>query len=358
MGARPNFVKAAPVIRSLDRRDVKQVLLHTGQHSSPEMSDAFFRDLDLPQPDVFLGVRPGSAARQIGSMLVGLERELAAFKPAVVVVYGDVNSTLAAALVAANLELPIAHVEAGLRSFDLTMPEEINRRVVDTLAEILFATLPEAVQNLAAEGVAPERVHHVGNPMIDSLLESEPRLDPAGVAQRLGLPARYVVATLHRQSNVNSPEAAATAVNALADAAQVLPVVLPLHPRGRRSLRAAGLDKVADLTVVPPLGYLNFISLLRGAAAVVTDSGGVQEEATYLGVQCLTLRPNTERPSTVTLGTNRLVSPQELAQTLRDVLARPPAQSSQRSQSIPLWDGRAGERIAEVLVGWLANRAS
>jgi UDP-N-acetylglucosamine 2-epimerase (non-hydrolysing) len=262
------------------------------------------------------------------------------------VVYGDVNSTLAAALVCAKLGIRLAHVEAGLRSFDATMPEEINRRVTDMLSDRLFVTSPEGLDNLAREGVDPARVHLVGNPMIDTLLAHMDRFDPAPMRASLGLHGRYAVATLHRPSNVDSPPAAERLVAALRDLGQRLPVVLPLHPRGRATLNAAGLASVPGIRVIEPLGYLDFLSLVRGAALVVTDSGGIQEETTVLRIPCLTLRPNTERPITISHGTNRLVEPEALGAAADAALA---GGITAPAEGPPLWDGRAGERIAAIL---------
>jgi UDP-N-acetylglucosamine 2-epimerase (non-hydrolysing) len=346
-------MKAAPVIAALRARDIPQVVVHTGQHYDARMSDVFFRDLGLPEPDVNLGVGSGSHAVQTAAIMTALEATFADLGPALAIVYGDVNSTLAAAVVAAKIGLPLAHVEAGLRSFDMTMPEEVNRRVTDILAELLFATSPEAVGHLAREGVAAERVHLVGNPMIDTLVAHLDRFDPAGQQAALGLGREpYAVATLHRPANVDDPSSAARAVAALQGVARQVRVVLPLHPRGRATLEAAGLAASDELRVVEPLGYVEFLSLVRGARLVVTDSGGIQEETTILGVPCLTMRPNTERPITITHGTNRLVAPEEVAGAARAILsgeARFPAERP------PLWDGRAGERIAAVIEGWLAR---
>ncbi len=353
VGARPNFVKAAPVVAALRERGVAQRLIHTGQHYDPALSEVFFTDLGLPQPDVALGVGSGSHAGQTAALLTGLETALADLSPALLVLYGDVNSTLAGALVAAKTGLPVAHVEAGLRSFDPTMPEEINRRVVDALAEVCLVTSPEAIAHLAAEGVPADRIHLVGNPMIDSLLQVRGRLDPDAVRARLSIPPGYAVATLHRPANVDRPEDARTMVDCLRALAERVPTVLPLHPRGRAALAAAGLDEVAGLQVVPPLGYLDFTALLAGARLVLTDSGGVQEETTVLRVPCLTLRPNTERPITIHAGTNRLVHPATLAQAIDAALNEP----SYAGDGPPLWDGRAGSRIAEVLVHFLAARS-
>ncbi|GHG86081.1 non-hydrolyzing UDP-N-acetylglucosamine 2-epimerase [Streptomyces lanatus] len=350
VGTRPNFVKAAPVITALTTAGCAQTLVHTGQHYDARMSDIFFRQLGLPEPDTDLGVGSGSHARQTADLLVALEQELTARAPALVTVYGDVNSTLAAALAAVKLGIPVAHVEAGLRSFDMAMPEEVNRRLVDQLAELLFATSPEAVGHLAREGVAADRVHLVGNPMIDTLLTHVEQFDPTSARAAHGLPERYGVVTLHRPANVDDPEAAAAAARVLADAARHLDLVVPLHPRGRAALSAAGLANAPGVHLLDPLGYVEFMSLVRGAAVVITDSGGVQEETTVLGVPCLTLRTTTERPVTVTHGTNRLVRHGELVPALRKLLE---GGGAAPVEGPPLWDGRAGGRIARVITGWL-----
>ncbi len=350
VGARPNFMKAAPVLRAVEALGVRQRLLHTGQHYDAALSDVFFRDLELPQPDVSLGVGSGSHAAQTAAIMVSLEEVLVAQPPPMVIAYGDVNSTIAAAVVCAKLGIPTAHVEAGLRSFDRSMPEEINRLVTDALADLLFVTSPEGMDNLAREGIAVERLHFVGNPMIDTLLRHLDRLDAAAVRARLQVPERYVVATLHRPSNVDSLRAAERLVAALGEASRRLPVILPLHPRGRSMLESAGLAELTGVRVIEPLGYVDFLSLVRGSAAVVTDSGGIQEETTVLGVPCLTLRPNTERPVTITHGTNRLVTPEQLPDALDAALA---GGQVPRGEGPPLWDGHAGERIAAVLAEWL-----
>lgn len=349
LGARPNFVKAAPVIDAL--RGTEQAVIHTGQHYDERMSQIFFRDLGLPEPDVNLEVGSGSHATQTAALMVGLEREFIERSPALVIVYGDVNSTIAAALVAAKLQIPVAHVEAGLRSFDMTMPEEVNRRLTDQLSDLCLVTSPEAIGHLADEGVPVERVHLVGNPMIDTLLKNLPKFDTEAVRAEYGLPDRYVLATMHRPANVDDPQTAGQLVARLHEIADLAPVVLPLHPRGRKVLLAAGLDDHAGLHVMEPLGYIEFIAAVRGAAAVVTDSGGLQEETTILGVPCLTVRPNTERPITITHGTNRLVTFDELVPAARKALDTD-RQSAGRVP--PLWDGQAGPRIAEVITGFLA----
>jgi len=365
VGARPNFVKAAPVIRALAAAGVEQRVVHTGQHYDEALSGVFFAELELPAPDLNLGVGSGSHARQTAALLVALEEAFEALRPALVIDYGDVNSTLAAALVAAKLQIPQAHVEAGLRSFDMTMPEEVNRRVADAFADLCFATSADAVDNLRREGVPAARIHLVGNSMIDSLEAVRPRLDPAGARKAVGLSdAPYGVVTLHRPGNVDEPARTRALVDGLAASAAQVPLVFPVHPRGRAALEAAGLTGVSGLHLVEPLGYLAFLSLVAGSAVVITDSGGVQEETTILGVPCLTVRPNTERPVTITHGTNRLVEPGELAAAVGAVLAAAtalaagPAAPGQPPKRPPLWDGRAGERIAAVLVDWLRDRTA
>jgi UDP-N-acetylglucosamine 2-epimerase (non-hydrolysing) len=348
VGARPNFIKAAPVIAALGALGVPQRIVHTGQHYDPLLSDVFFEDLGIPSPDVSLGVGSGTQGHQTAALLGALEDAFDADRPARVVVYGDVNSTLAAALVCAKSLIPLAHVEAGLRSFDPTMPEEVNRRVTDILSDLLFVTSPEGLDNLAREGVDPARMHLVGNPMIDTLLAHLDRFQPGPVRARLGVPERYAVATLHRPANVDTREAAGRVVGALRALEARIPVVLPLHPRGRAMLGDAGLHELRDVLVVEPLGYLDFLSLVRGAALVVTDSGGIQEETTILRIPCLTLRPNTERPITISHGTNRLVTPEGLGAMVDLALGggiRAPAEGP------PMWDGHAGERIATILAG-------
>ncbi|MBV1849261.1 non-hydrolyzing UDP-N-acetylglucosamine 2-epimerase [Catellatospora tritici] len=350
-GARPNFPKAAPVLRALDALGVPQRLVHTGQHYDERMSDVFFRQLGLPKPDMDLGVGSGTHAKQTAAIMVGLEELMERERPAMVVVYGDVNSTVAAALVASKLGIAIAHVEAGLRSFDMTMPEEINRLVTDRLSDLLLCTSPDAIAHLGNEGVHPDKIHLVGNPMIDTLLANVHQFDAAAARAEYDLTGRYVVATLHRPGNVDDPADAAALVKAMHAVADQAVVVLPLHPRGRGRLQAAGLFDHPNLKIIDPLGYVEFMGLVRGADAVVTDSGGVQEETTILGVPCLTLRPNTERPVTITHGTNQLVTRENLPQRLADVLA---AGRAETWPVPPLWDGKAGERIATVITKYLA----
>jgi len=352
-GARPNFPKAAPVVAALAARGIPQLLVHTGQHYDDSMSEIFFRELGLPRPDVNLGVGSGSHAAQTAATMVGLETLFLEHEPRLVIVYGDVNSTVAAALVAAKLQIPVAHVEAGLRSFDMSMPEEVNRRLTDQLSDLLLVTSPDAIAHLANEGMDPERIHFVGNPMIDTLLAHLDSFDVEKATAAHSLTGRYAVATLHRPANVDSTESARELVRVLHAAADRLDVIFPLHPRGRAMLESVGLLGHERIHVVEPLGYTEFISLVRGSSAVITDSGGVQEETTVLGVPCLTLRPNTERPVTITHGTNRLVTTDTVIDVLDEVLART---ASGPNRVPPLWDGQAGPRIAEVIENFLARR--
>jgi UDP-N-acetylglucosamine 2-epimerase (non-hydrolysing) len=347
-------MKAAPVISALAALGHEQRIVHTGQHYDERMSEVFFVQLGLPRPDVNLGVGSGSHAGQTAEVLTGMERDFTESSPVLAVVYGDVNSTIGAALAGAKLGVPLAHVEAGLRSFDDTMPEEINRRLTDQLCGLLFATSPEAIGHLAREGRPAGSVHLVGNPMIDTLLASMGSFDTAAIRAELGLDGRYVVATLHRPANVDDPATAAALVAALHEVAAEVDVVIPVHPRGRAALQAAGLGRHPRLHTAPPLGYLEFIALVKGARAVITDSGGVQEETTLLRVPCLTLRPNTERPVTVTSGSNRLVTPGELAAAVLKACDDGPYPG----ELPPLWDGQAGPRIARIITAWLDREAS
>jgi len=349
-GARPNFPKAAPVIKALAARGIAQQLVHTGQHYDKHMSEVFFTQLGLPEPDINLGVGSGTHAKQTAAVMSALEDLVIAERPALVMVYGDVNSTVAAALVTSKLGVPIAHVEAGLRSFDMTMPEEVNRIVTDRLADLLLCTSPDAIAHLGNEGIDPDRIHLVGNPMIDTLLANLDRFDVDGAKAHAGLTGDYAVATLHRPSNVDDPNDAAELVKAMHAVADQLTVVLPLHPRGRARLQDAGLFDHPQMKIIDPLGYVEFMGLVRGASVVITDSGGVQEETTILGVPCLTLRPNTERPITITHGTNQLATRDSLPQLVAEALAAGRAESWPVP---PLWDGHAGERIADVVARFL-----
>lgn len=346
VGARPNFMKAAPVVDAAISLGERPLLIHTGQHYDAAMSDVFFNQLGMPEPDLNLGVGSGSHARQTAALMESLESSFLDITPRGVVVYGDINSTLAATLVAAKLHIPVAHVEAGLRSFDRTMPEEINRVVTDALANLHFTTSPEAMAHLAAEGIRADSMHFVGNPMIDTLLRFRDVLDTAGAKRAHHLPDAYGVVTLHRPANVDDPERARNIVEGLSAIATRLPLLVPLHPRGAAVLESVGLHSQPSIHVVEPLGYLEFMAAVAGASLVITDSGGIQEETTVLGIPCLTVRDNTERPITVTMGTNRLVAAtrQAIEQAAEDALGR-----TGPSEVPPLWDGRAGERIARIL---------
>lgn len=349
VGARPNFMKAAPVHAALAARGVRQTLIHTGQHYDEKMSDVFFDELRLPRPDVNLSVGSGTHAAQTGEVMIRIEAVLLERMPDWVLVYGDVNSTVAATLVCAKLGMRVAHVEAGLRSRDRSMPEEINRLVTDQLADLLFTPSADGDENLAREGIARERVVMVGNVMIDTLV----RLLPAArerwpaLRERLGLD-RFGLVTLHRPSNVDDAEKLVPLLEALADVSRELPLVFPIHPRTRESIRRAGFSIPDSIAVVDPLGYLDFLALQERATAVITDSGGVQEETTFLGVPCLTMRANTERPVTVILGTNTLLG-DDLVR-LREEVHTIAAGQSRKGTIPPLWDGHAAERIADVLV--------
>jgi len=353
VGARPNFIKAAPVLRALSaRKGVRQTLVHTGQHYDVNMSDIFFRQLGMPAPDVSLGVGSGSHALQTAQVLTGLEPVLLDKKPDVVVVYGDVNSTMAAALAASKLRIPVAHVEAGLRSGDREMPEELNRIVTDHLSDLLFTPSRDGDANLKREGIPAAKVRFAGNAMIDTLI----RLLPAAARPpEPRLEGRYILVTVHRPANTDEPAALARLMLALADVSKTAPVVFPLHPRTRARLAETGFKAPPDgrLLLIEPLGYLEFLALQRDAALVITDSGGIQEETTFLGVPCLTIRTTTERPVTVTVGTNKLV--RDIARLPKEADA---ALKRKRRKTKPpeRWDGKAGERVAAGLLSWLAQR--
>jgi UDP-N-acetylglucosamine 2-epimerase (non-hydrolysing) len=350
VGARPNFMKAVPVVAELSRRPdaFRSILVHTGQHYDDAMSAIFLEELGVGAPDHFLGVGSGSHAEQTARVMERLEPVLLEAEPDVVLVPGDVNSTLGASLTAVKLGFPVGHIEAGLRSFDRTMPEEINRLVADAVSDFLFVHSPEAVDNLVREGIATEKIHMVGNTMIDTLVAMQPRIVELDAPGRLGLErGSYLVVTLHRPSLVDGP-LLVDALQALVRVAAELPVIFPVHPRTRASLDALGFVPPSDerLMLLDPLGYLDFMSLVEGSGGVLTDSGGIQEETTFLGIPCFTLRANTERPVTCTVGTNRLLGldPERIVD-VPALLAQPA-----RSRRIPdLWDGFAAVRIVDVL---------
>jgi UDP-N-acetylglucosamine 2-epimerase (non-hydrolysing) len=347
VGARPNFMKAAPVVAALRRRGIEVVLVHTGQHHDAAMSDVFIAELGLPEPDAFLGVGSGTHAVQTARALEGVERALQERRPDLVVVPGDVNSTLAAALAAVKLGIPVCHLEAGLRSFDPTMPEEHNRRLTDHVSSLLLAHSESAVANLRREGIH-EGVELVGNTMIDSLLALLDRALAASPAQALSVePGAFGLVTLHRPALVDDPALLAATVDALAALARTSPLVFPVHPRTQERIRQAGLeDRLAGVRICPPLPYLQFLGLEAQAGFVLTDSGGVQEETSVLGVRCFTLRDTTERPVTVELGTNTVLGARpERIEQIPDLLAEPRGPG----RPIPLWDGHAGERAADAV---------
>ena len=343
VGARPNFMKAAPLLRAVAQYPhVRQTLVHTGQHYDAGMSGIFFDQLGMPAPDVNLSVGSGSHAQQTAEVMTRLEPVILDRKPDWVVVYGDVNSTLAAALVCAKLGVRVAHVEAGLRSRDRSMPEEINRLVADQLSDLLFTPSPDANDNLLGEGILKEKIHLVGNVMIDSLVRCMPQAKPAS-----GL-GSFALVTLHRPSNVDNLPWLREMLIALLEVGREMPVVFPVHPRTQSRIEELALVPAGDrLRLGPPMPYLEFLGLQRAARVVITDSGGIQEETSYLGVPCLTVRENTERPITMTMGTNKLVG-RDIPR-LRGELQRVLESPLPEARAIPLWDGHAAERIAAIL---------
>ena len=354
-GARPNFVKIAPIMDALMKRPAafEPILVHTGQHYDTKMSAVFFAELGVPQPDLNLGIGSGSHAEQTGRTMMAIEQACLEREPDLVIVVGDVNATLAAALAAKKLGIKVAHVEAGLRAHDRTMPEEINRIATDRISDLLFTTDHYADENLLNEGIPVSMIHRVGNVMIDTLLGHRARAARSDILDRLEIkPRQYALATLHRGANVDRPKDLSRLLQALNVVSKEIPIVLPLHPRTRQRLDATGLHDLVGgsrIRLIEPLGYLDFVRLMDQARLVMTDSGGVQEETTVLGVPCLTLRRTTERPITCQIGTNLLVGvePQYLLKTVNRLLAHP----TSGCRVPPLWDGRAAERLVTVLEG-------
>jgi UDP-N-acetylglucosamine 2-epimerase (non-hydrolysing) len=351
-GARPNFMKIAPLQKAIAAHSasLEQILVHTGQHYDASMSDVFFQDLEMTAPAVNLEVGSGTHAQQTAEVMVRFEPVLMDYAPDWVVVPGDINSTMACTLVAAKLGFRVAHLEAGLRSFDRTMPEEINRLVTDQLSDLLLTPSSDGDENLKREGVDPAKIHMVGNIMIDSLLHLLPKAEArAGeLLQSLGLEGtEYILATMHRPANVDQPEKLIEILESLNCLAEGRPVVMPVHPRTRQRIEAMKFQPSGGMKLTGPMGYLDFLALERHAALVITDSGGVQEETTFLGVPCLTVRPNTERPVTITLGTNRLVD------CGRDAILAAALEKLRPSAAPrvppPLWDGATGVRVAALL---------
>jgi UDP-N-acetylglucosamine 2-epimerase (non-hydrolysing) len=353
-GARPNFMKIAPIMRALKpyEASMEAILIHTGQHYDPEMSDVFFSDLGIRKPDKFLNCGGGSHAQQTARIMMAFEEVALGLEPHWVIVVGDVNSTVACSLVAKKLHMQVAHVEAGLRSGDRTMPEEINRIVTDSISDLFFVTEPAGERNLLQEGQPPEKIHYVGHVMIDNLLYQAERL-PAGGATELpfaplkGRLQRYGVVTLHRPSNVDEPDTLRRLMVALADISRSLPLIFPVHPRTRQRIDALGIAVPESLHLLPPLGYMDFLNLWKDCVVVITDSGGLQDETTGLGVPCVTVRENTERPVSVDEGSNVLVGRD--FDKMRRVVHGVMAGQSKQGRRPRLWDGKAAERICEVL---------
>jgi UDP-N-acetylglucosamine 2-epimerase (non-hydrolysing) len=367
VGTRPNFIKIAPLLKEMKKvPQIETFLVHTGQHFDTEMSDAFFKDLNIPAPDRCLAGGPGSPASQIGEIMTRLAPVLSEYKPNVVLVVGDVNSTLAAALTAAKAGIPVVHVEAGLRSFDRTMPEEINRILIDAVADLLFASEPSGVENLRWEGIHSSRIFFVGNVMIDTLRQHLPCADSSICLTDLDggsetpVPPKYAVLTLHRQGLVDNPRLLIQVWKVLEEIGNEIPIIFPVHPRTRRRLEDAGLEPQRrngsgngkGIRMTGPLSYLQFLGLQQRAVMVMTDSGGVQEETTVLGVPCLTLRENTERPITVTQGTNTIVGLNP--DRIRTEALRLLSSQKKRTRVPQLWDGHASERIVKILCEWFA----
>ncbi len=351
VGARPNFMKAAPLMREFAARDgIEARLVHTGQHYDANMSKIFFEELELPEPDIYLGIGSGSHAEQTAKVMVEFEKVVLEDRPDVIIVVGDVNSTVACSLVGSKLWIPVAHVESGLRSFDLAMPEEINRMVTDILSRFCFTTSPEAETNLMKEGVGEERIFFVGNIMIDSLMNFVDKADGSAILNRLGLVEKeYMLVTLHRPSNVDNPDELRELFAMLSRLAERMPIVLPIHPRTKKMLESADppIALSEQLNLIGPAGYLEFVGMMKTAGIVVTDSGGIQEETTVLGVPCVTVRENTERPITIEVGTNILAGtdPARVEAAVNGILDNGIGDHSLP----PLWDGKTAGRIADIL---------
>ena len=369
--ARPNFMKVAPLYHALKKESwADPKIIHTGQHYDVNMSDAFFKDLNLPDPYIHLGVGSGSHAEQTGNVMIAYEKVLMKERPDLVVVVGDVNSTVACSLAAAKIKYDtyskfkiqnsklnrpvVAHLEAGLRSFDRTMPEEINRLVTDVLADFLWTPSPDGDENLIKEGVSPDKIHMVGNIMIDSLEMLRSKIEEQNVYQEFKLePGKYSLVTLHRPSNVDDPKILKVICLTLANIATKIPIIFPIHPRTRKTLEANNLMKVltdcSDIHMPEPIPYIRFMNLVFNCALVITDSGGIQEETTYLGIPCLTIRPNTERPITITQGTNKLCKIENLEKEVNDILNSKSKNKNSKLVKIKYWDGKTAERIVEAL---------
>ncbi|MCD4725159.1 MAG: UDP-N-acetylglucosamine 2-epimerase (non-hydrolyzing) [Bacteroidales bacterium] len=358
-GARPNFIKIAPIIHAIDEQQEMSInlryrLVHTGQHYDQKMSDTFFKELNIPEPDTNLGCGGGTQAEQTAAIMVAFEKELIANPADLVMVVGDVNSTMACSIVAKKLLTKVAHVEAGIRSYDLTMPEEINRMVTDCLADYFFTTTEWAGKNLQKLGIPKERIFFVGNVMIDTLLQNRPRFRKPAIWDKLGLKKEnYLVLTLHRPANVDEDTKFKAFLQAIIEASNGLPVIFPVHPRTAKILESLPLSHSPSLHLIDPLGYLEFNFLVQNAKAVITDSGGITEETTVMGIPCLTLRDNTERPETITIGTNELIGTDPAA--IKPALKKLFAGEWKKGEIPELWDGRAADRIVEKLTGLYGN---
>ena len=352
VGARPNYMKVAPIHRAFQKYSdqVQHLICHTGQHYDVNMSKIFFEELELPQPDFYLGVGSGSHAEQTAKIMIEFEKVLIQENPDLVIVVGDVNSTIACSLVAVKLGIKVAHVEAGLRSFDRTMPEEINRLLTDQIADYLFVTEKSGIENLKNEGIPDEKIFFVGNTMIDSLVHYLPKIENSTILDDLSLkPREYIVVTLHRPSNVDNPENLVKIFNEFKKIAEKIKIVFPIHPRTKRTLNSANIDyEHPNILLIEPVGYISFIKLVKNSLIVLTDSGGIQEETTYLKIPCLTLRKNTERPITAEIGTNKLIGIEynKIAEECFETINNPP----KNSQIPPLWDGKAAERITAKVI--------
>lgn len=355
VGARPNFMKVAPIDRELKkyRNKIKHLIIHTGQHYDKNMSDAFFDDLDMPHPDYFLNIRSGSHAEQTAKTMIEFEKVILKEKPDLVLVVGDVNSTVACSLTAIKLHIPVAHIESGLRSFDREMPEEVNRIVTDSISNFHFITETSGIENLIKEGHKEDSIFFVGNTMIDSQYYAKTKISDNRILEKLNVnKSEYILATIHRPSNVDNKEQLRDMLEVLKYVGDRKKIVFPMHPRTKNNISKFELDEIANsisnLIITEPLGYLDFLTLMMNSDFVLTDSGGIQEESTALGVECLTLRNNTERPSTIEEGTNTLVKPQKdnMLKHLDNIFS-----GNRKSGKVPkLWDGKASERICDILV--------
>ncbi|GAB4381706.1 MAG: UDP-N-acetylglucosamine 2-epimerase (non-hydrolyzing) [Calditrichia bacterium] len=354
VGARPNFMKIGPIQREMAKfnSEFEPILIHTGQHYDDRMSKLFFEDLNLPKPDVYLGVGSGTHAEQTGRIMIEFEKICFELKPDLVLVVGDVNSTAACSIVASKLWIPVIHVEAGLRSFDRRMPEEINRLITDALSDFLFTTEKSGNENLKKEGIDPAKIHFVGNVMIDSLTYFLQKADESSILDELNLrKGEYALVTLHRPSNVDEAESFIRILDAFEIIQKEIPIVFPIHPRTEKNIERFGLKEkvksLKNLHLLPPIGYIDFMRLEKDCKFVMTDSGGIQEETTYLGIPCLTLRENTERPVTVELGTNEIVhnDPEKIVTNAKKILS----DQWKKGTIPPLWDGKAAERIVEII---------